>query len=84
MVIGEHNREQDLQVNPCKTEKLSNMRASGKDDAVVLTPVILMTLERAIQFIAEDEMVEVTPSNIRLRKQVLSAQDRKVLGKRLP
>lgn len=84
MVIGEHNREQDLQVNPCKTKKLSNMRASGKDDAVVLTPVILMTLERAIQFIGDDEMVEVTPSSIRLRKQVLSAQDRKVLGKRLP
>jgi GTP-binding protein len=63
-------------VNPCKTKKLTNMRASGKDDAVVLTPVLPMTLEKAIHFIKEDEFVEVTPQSIRLRKAVLPARDR--------
>ena len=82
MIVGEHNRDNDLNVNPCKMKKLSNVRASGKDDAVVLTPVIPMTLERAIQFIQEDELVEVTPQSIRLRKAVLSASERKVLGKK--
>lgn len=82
MIVGEHNREKDLNVNPCKMKKLSNMRASGKDDAVILTPVLPMTLERAIQFIADDEMVEITPKSIRLRKTILSAQDRKVNDKR--
>lgn len=77
MIVGEHNRENDLNVNPCKTKKLSNMRAAGKDEAVVLTPVLPMTLERAIQFIRDDEMVEVTPKSIRLRKAALSAHDRK-------
>ena len=83
MIVGEHNRENDLNVNPCKTKKLTNMRASGKDDAVVLTPVMPMTLERAIQFIREDEMVEVTPQNIRLRKRTLSAANRKVENKKV-
>lgn len=82
MVVGEHNRDNDLQVNPCKTKKLSNVRASGKDDAVVLTPVLPLTLERAIQFIREDELVEVTPQSIRLRKSVLSATERKIREKR--
>ena len=82
MIIGEHNREDDLNVNPCKMKKLSNMRTSGKDDAVTLTPVHPMTLERAIQFIREDEMLEVTPSSIRLRKSVLSAQRRKLRSRR--
>lgn len=77
MVIGEHNRENDLNVNPTKTKKLSNMRASGKDDAVILTPILPMTLERAIQFIRDDEVVEVTPQIIRIRKLYLSAQYRK-------
>jgi GTP-binding protein len=77
MIVGEHNRDNDLNVNPTKTKKLTNMRASGKDDAVVLTPILPMTLERAIQFIREDEMVEVTPKSIRLRKSVLEAQKRK-------
>ena len=76
MIIGEHNRDNDLNVNPCKTKKLTNMRAAGKDDAVVLVPVMPMTIERAIQFIREDELVEITPKSIRLRKAVLSAQDR--------
>ncbi len=83
MIVGEHNRDNDLNVNPCKMKKLSNVRAAGKDDAVVLTPVIPMTLERAIQFIQEDELVEVTPRSIRLRKAVLSATGRKVLGKKV-
>ncbi|MFP4331403.1 MAG: translational GTPase TypA [Alkalispirochaetaceae bacterium] len=77
MIVGEHNRENDLNVNPCKTKKLTNMRAAGKDDAVVLTPVLPMTLERAIQFIRDDELVEVTPRSIRLRKAVLQAAHRK-------
>ena len=77
MIIGEHNRENDLMVNPCKTKKLTNMRAAGKDDAVILTPVVPMTLEKAIQFINEDELVEVTPSSVRMRKRLLSAVDRK-------
>jgi len=77
MIIGEHNREEDILANPCRTKKLTNMRASGKDDSVVLTSVIPMTLEGALQFIGEDEMVEVTPKSIRIRKRILSAQQRK-------
>lgn len=82
MVVGEHNRDNDLNVNACKEKKLSNVRASGKDEAVTLTPVLPITLERAIQFIAEDEMLEITPVSIRLRKRTLSAADRKILGKK--
>ena len=82
MIIGERNRDTDLNVNPCKTKQLSNMRASGKDEAVTLTPVTPMTLERAIQFIGDDEMIEVTPKSIRLRKAVLSAHGRKVFERR--
>ena len=77
MIVGEHNRENDLNVNACKGKKLSNMRASGKDDGVLLTPVTPMTLEHAIEFIKEDEMLEVTPQNIRLRKCILPAGGRK-------
>ena len=76
MIIGEHNRERDLDVNPCKTKKLTNIRASGKDDAILLTPVTPMTLERAIEFITEGEAVEVTPRSVRLRKRVLPARER--------
>ncbi len=77
MIIGEHNRENDLNVNVCKTKKLTNMRASGSDEAILLTPVVPMTLERAIEFIRNDELVEVTPKNIRLRKAVLPQSQRK-------
>jgi GTP-binding protein len=77
MIIGEHCRDTDLNVNPCKTKKLTNMRAAGKDEAVRLTPIIPPTLEKAIDFIREDEMVEVTPQSIRLRKTVLPAVLRK-------
>jgi GTP-binding protein len=81
MIIGEHNRENDLTVNPCKAKKLTNIRAAGKDDAVTLTPVLPMTLERAIQYIRDDEMVEVTPKSVRLRKSLLSAAQRKIASK---
>ncbi len=77
MIVGENNRESDINVNPCKEKKLSNMRSSGKDDAVILTPVMPMTLERAIEFIKEDELVEITPKSIRLRKTILPANQRK-------
>jgi GTP-binding protein len=76
MIIGEHNRENDINVNPCKEKKLSNMRAAGKDENIVLTPASPMTLEHAIAFLREDEMVEATPRSIRLRKTILSAQQR--------
>jgi GTP-binding protein len=76
MVVGETSKDADIDVNPAKEKKLSNVRASGKDDAVILTPIRPMTLEDAINFIQEDEMVEVTPKSIRLRKTILSAQTR--------
>jgi GTP-binding protein len=78
MVIGEHNRENDINVNPTKEKKLTNMRASGKDDNVVLAPIRPMTLEQAINFIREDERVEVTPKSIRLRKVTLGVKARYV------
>lgn len=73
MVIGEHNKEGDLDVNPTKEKKLTNIRASGRDENIILAPVKPMTLETAINYISEDEMVEVTPENIRLRKSEFSA-----------
>ncbi len=76
MVVGEHNRSNDLDVNPTKPKKLTNMRASSKDEGIVLTPVTPLTLEKAIEFINDDELVEVTPKSIRLRKTVLSAMER--------
>jgi len=78
MVIGEHNRERDINVNPTKEKKLTNMRASGKDDNVILAPIRPMTLEQAINFIRDDEYVEVTPLSIRLRKVTLGVKDRYV------
>ena len=76
MIVGEHNRDNDIDVNPTKEKKLTNMRASGKDEAVVLTPVRPMTLEHALHFVREDELVEVTPHSIRLRKAELNALKR--------
>ncbi len=76
MIIGEHNRGQDIDVNACKEKKLTNMRASGKDEHVICSPVKAMTLEKAIHFIRDDEMVEVTPLSIRLRKTILNASQR--------
>ena len=77
MIIGIHSRENDLVVNPIKTKKLTNIRAAGKDDAILLTPPIQLTLEFAVEFIADDELVEVTPVSIRIRKRFLKEQDRK-------
>ena len=77
MLIGEHSRENDLEVNPLKGKKLTNVRASGTDEAVRLTPHIKMSLEEAIAYIDDDELVEVTPKIIRLRKRILDPNDRK-------
>ncbi len=77
MIIGIHSRENDLVVNPIKTKKLTNIRAAGKDDAILLTPPIPLTLEYAVEFIAEDELVEVTPLSIRIRKRFLTEQERR-------
>ena len=79
MIIGEHNRSQDIDVNATKEKKLTNMRASGKDDNVLLSPIKPMTLEQTISFIREDELVEVTPLSVRMRKGVLSYQKRHLL-----
>ena len=76
MIVGEHNRDSDINVNQAKEKKLSNMRAAGKDDAVVLTPVKPITIEKALNFIRDDEMVEITPKSIRLKKTILSARIR--------
>ncbi len=77
MIIGIHSRDNDLVVNPVKTKQLTNVRAAGKDEAVVLTPPVLLTLESAIEFIADDELVEITPETIRLRKRHLQEHERK-------
>jgi GTP-binding protein len=81
MVIGEHNKGEDLEVNPLKAKQLTNFRASGKDDAVDLTPARKMTLEKAIAYIEDDELVEVTPQSIRLRKRHLDPHERKRASK---
>ena len=77
MIIGIHTRDNDLVVNPVKEKKLTNVRASGKDEAIVLTPPIQLTLEKAVEFIADDELVEITPKSIRLRKRFLKEHERK-------
>jgi GTP-binding protein len=77
MIIGENAKPDDLEVNPMKSKALTNFRASGKDDAVRLTPPWKLTLEQAIAYIDDDELVEVTPKTIRLRKRWLDANDRK-------
>jgi GTP-binding protein len=77
MIIGLNNRDNDLVVNPLKGKKLTNMRAAGKDENVVLTPPIRFSLEQAMEFIDDDELIEVTPNSIRLRKRNLRENDRK-------
>ena len=77
MIIGEHTRDNDLEVNPLKSKQLTNFRASGKDDAIVLSPPVKLTLERAISYIQDDELVEITPNVIRLRKKYLDMHERK-------
>ena len=77
MIVGEHTRENDLEVNVLKGKKLTNVRSVSKDEAVRLTPPIRMTLEKALAWIQDDELVEVTPKSIRLRKLYLDPNDRK-------
>jgi GTP-binding protein len=77
MIVGEHSRGNDLEVNVLKGKKLTNVRAAGKDDNVALTPPMKLTLERALSYIDDDELVEVTPKSIRLRKRLLDPNDRK-------
>jgi GTP-binding protein len=77
MIIGEHSRDNDLEVNPLKGKKLTNVRASGKDEAVILTTPVRMSLEQAIAYIEDDELVEVTPKALRLRKRFLDPHERK-------
>jgi len=77
MIIGEHSRDNDLEVNPLKGKKLTNVRASGTDEAVRLTPPVIMSLEQSIAYIDDDELVEVTPKSIRLRKRHLDPHERK-------
>ncbi len=77
MIIGEHSRDNDLDVNPTKKKKLTNMRASGSDDAVKIAPARTMNLETSLDWINNDELIEVTPKSIRLRKYHLKAGSRK-------
>ena len=77
MIIGENAKSDDLEVNPMKSKQLTNFRSTGKDDAIRLTPPRKMTLEQAIAYIDDDEMVEVTPMTIRLRKRYLDPHERK-------
>ncbi len=84
MIIGENHRGEDINVNPCKEKKLSNMRAAGKDDNIILSPIKPLTLEQTLSFIRDDELVEVTPLSIRMRKTVLSSKVRHTqIGARL-
>ena len=82
MIIGENNREGDLVVNVCKMKKLTNMRAAGSDDLVKLTPPRLFSLEQALEYIGDDELLEITPRTIRMRKKILKELDRKRLNRR--
>ena len=83
MIIGEHSRGTDLEVNPLKAKQLTNIRAAGKDDAVALTTPLRMSLENALAYIADDELVEVTPAAIRLRKRYLDPHERKRESRRV-
>ena len=76
MIIGINSRNEDIAINVCKEKHLTNTRASGSDDALRLVPPLKLSLEKAIEFIGEDELVEVTPKNIRLRKIILNNKDR--------
>ena len=77
MIIGENARPDDMPVNPCRAKKLSNMRSTGDGKGISLSPPLVMTLERSLEYIAPDEYVEVTPKSLRLRKKVLDATARK-------
>ena len=82
MVVGQNTRENDLTVNVCKGKQLTNVRASGSDDNIILTPPKVMSLEDCIEFIADDELLELTPESIRIRKRYLKESDRKRFGRK--
>ena len=82
MIVGQNSRSDDMVVNPTKAKQLTNVRASGTDDAIILTPPIIFTLEQALEFIEDDELVEVTPKSIRLRKNYLTENERKRNGRK--
>ena len=77
MIVGIHTRDNDLVINVTKEKQLTNIRASGSDENIILVPPIQMTLERALEFIEDDELVEITPKNIRIRKKFLKEHERK-------
>jgi GTP-binding protein len=77
MIIGIHSRNNDITVNPLKSKQLTNIRAAGSDENVILTPPVQVTLEYALEFIDDDELVEVTPESIRIRKKYLKEHERK-------
>jgi len=81
MIVGIHNRDNDLVVNATRTKQLTNFRVSGKEDAIKVTPPIDLTLEYGVEFIEEDELVEITPKSVRLRKRHLTESDRKKAGR---
>ena len=81
MIVGENARDEDMAVNPTKEKKLTNMRASGTDKNILLKPARQMSLEMALEYIAEDELLEVTPTKIRLRKKILKETDRRRLAR---
>ena len=83
MIVGEHNRDNDLEINVLRAKQLTNMRASGKDEAIRLVPPLTMTLEQMISYIQADELLEVTPKNLRLRKRYLDSNDRKKFSREL-
>jgi GTP-binding protein len=79
MIVGENARSNDMNINPTKPKQLSNMRSSGADEKLILAPPVKPSLEKALEYIAEDELVEVTPVHIRLRKKMLPANMRSVI-----
>jgi GTP-binding protein len=81
MIVGEHCRTDDVVVNPCKTKKLTNIRTHAADENVILPPPRIFSVEEALEYIDEDELVEVTPRSLRLRKRVLSESERRKLAR---
>ena len=81
MIVGMNSRSDDMVVNPCKAKRVSNMRAAGSDEAIKLSPARVFTLEEALEFINDDELVEITPDDIRLRKKLLHELERRRSGR---
>ena len=82
MIVGQNSRSDDMVVNPTKAKQLTNVRASGTDDAIILTPPIIFTLEQALECIEDDELDQVTPKSVRLRKKYLTENERKRNGRK--